>query len=153
MAAICPDWLTEAQNGPILRSPGFANPLFNSSGFQEQVTFVTKVGPLEVKCKFALRDMLIAARSSCNRGRMLCHLGQFIDHDITFDPASSLQQKNDPDALVNFRLVGGNISAEGIYRVYNGTFDLKYYEDTIGADLDTLHGSRSAVRFPCNGFS
>ena len=31
------------------------------------------------------------------------YLGQFIDHDITFDPASSLQQKNDPDALVDFR--------------------------------------------------
>jgi hypothetical protein len=31
------------------------------------------------------------------------YLGQFIDHDITFDPASSLQQLNDPDALVDFR--------------------------------------------------
>lgn len=31
------------------------------------------------------------------------YLGQFIDHDITFDPASSLQRQNDPDALENFR--------------------------------------------------
>ena len=31
------------------------------------------------------------------------YFGQFIDHDITFDPASSLQQQNDPDALVDFR--------------------------------------------------
>jgi hypothetical protein len=31
------------------------------------------------------------------------YLGQFIDHDITFDPASSLQQDNDPDALEDFR--------------------------------------------------
>ena len=31
------------------------------------------------------------------------YLGQFIDHDITFDPTSSLQKKNDPDALVDFR--------------------------------------------------
>jgi len=31
------------------------------------------------------------------------YLGQFIDHDITFDPASSLQSQNDPDALVDFR--------------------------------------------------
>src|ERR1700681_4422977 len=31
------------------------------------------------------------------------YLGQFIDHDITFDPASSLMQQNDPDALVDFR--------------------------------------------------
>ncbi len=31
------------------------------------------------------------------------YLGQFIDHDLTFDPASSLQQQNDPDGLVDFR--------------------------------------------------
>jgi Animal haem peroxidase len=31
------------------------------------------------------------------------YLGQFIDHDITFDPVSSLQQRNDVDALIDFR--------------------------------------------------
>jgi hypothetical protein len=31
------------------------------------------------------------------------YLGQFIDHDITFDPVSSLQRQDDPDALVDFR--------------------------------------------------
>lgn len=31
------------------------------------------------------------------------YLGQFIDHDLTFDPASSLQQQGDPDGLVDFR--------------------------------------------------
>src|SRR5680860_567664 len=31
------------------------------------------------------------------------YLGQFIDHDITFDPASSLLRHNDPNALHNFR--------------------------------------------------
>jgi Animal haem peroxidase len=31
------------------------------------------------------------------------YLGQFVDHDITFDPASSLEQQNDPDALTDFR--------------------------------------------------
>ena len=31
------------------------------------------------------------------------YLGQFIDHDITFDPASTLQRQNDPDALIDFR--------------------------------------------------
>ena len=29
--------------------------------------------------------------------------GQFIDHDITLDPTSSLDRQNDPDALRNFR--------------------------------------------------
>lgn len=31
------------------------------------------------------------------------YLGQFIDHDLTFDPASSLQQQNDIDALTDYR--------------------------------------------------
>jgi Animal haem peroxidase len=31
------------------------------------------------------------------------YFGQFIDHDLTFDPASSLQKQNDPDGLVDFR--------------------------------------------------
>lgn len=31
------------------------------------------------------------------------YFGQFIDHDLTFDPASSLTRRNDPNALVNFR--------------------------------------------------
>ena len=30
-------------------------------------------------------------------------LGQFLDHDITFDRTSSLERQNDPDALINFR--------------------------------------------------
>jgi len=31
------------------------------------------------------------------------YFGQFIDHDLTFDPASSLQRQNDLDALVDYR--------------------------------------------------
>ncbi|MDQ7909382.1 heme peroxidase family protein [Phytohabitans sp. ZYX-F-186] len=31
------------------------------------------------------------------------YLGQFIDHDLTFDPVSSLDRQNDPDSLTNFR--------------------------------------------------
>jgi hypothetical protein len=31
------------------------------------------------------------------------YFGQFVDHDITFDPVSQLQRLNDPDALVDFR--------------------------------------------------
>lgn len=31
------------------------------------------------------------------------YFGQFIDHDITFDPASTLQKQNDPDALTDYR--------------------------------------------------
>src|SRR5215813_2132815 len=31
------------------------------------------------------------------------YLGQFIDHDLTFDPSSSLQKQDDPESLTDFR--------------------------------------------------
>lgn len=31
------------------------------------------------------------------------YFGQFVDHDLTFDPASTLQQQNDPEGLVDYR--------------------------------------------------
>lgn len=31
------------------------------------------------------------------------YFGQFVDHDLTFDPASDLQRQNDPAALASFR--------------------------------------------------
>jgi Animal haem peroxidase len=31
------------------------------------------------------------------------YFGQFVDHDITFDPVSSLMRQDDPDALVDYR--------------------------------------------------
>ncbi len=34
------------------------------------------------------------------------YFGQFVDHDISFDPTSSLQQQNDVPALVDFRTPG-----------------------------------------------
>ena len=48
------------------------------------------------------------------------NLGQFIDHDITFDPTSKLEQVVDPEALVNFR--------------------------TPRLDLDSLYGSGPVVQ-------
>ncbi|WP_017317243.1 hypothetical protein [Mastigocladopsis repens] len=30
-------------------------------------------------------------------------LGQFLDHDMTFDPTSSLERQNDPESIQNFR--------------------------------------------------
>ena len=37
------------------------------------------------------------------------YFGQFVDHDITFDPASTLTKALDPDALVDFRTPGLNL--------------------------------------------
>jgi hypothetical protein len=50
----------------------------------------------------------------------IAFFGQFIDHEITFDPTSSLERRNDPAALENFR--------------------------TPALDLDSVYGSGAEVR-------
>jgi RHS repeat-associated protein len=44
---------------------------------------------------------------------------------------------------------GGNVSAVGIYKVYNRTFDQTYFDDTIGADMKRLGSDLNDVEFPC----
>ncbi|MGD9736784.1 MAG: heme peroxidase family protein [Solirubrobacterales bacterium] len=60
----------------------------------------------------ALRDLAESMREPKASGGKLdnpkipsgyTYFGQFVDHDLTFDPVSSLQRRNDPDALVDFR--------------------------------------------------
>jgi hypothetical protein len=59
------------------------------------------------------------------------YLGQFIDHDITFDPASSLQQQNDPDGLVDYRTP--KFDLDNVYG--RGPADQPYlYEFSSGSD-------------------
>src|ERR671921_1502376 len=56
------------------------------------------------------------------------YLGQFIDHDITFDPVSSLQRQNDPDALHNFRTP--RFDLDSVYG--RGPSDQPYLYDQAG---------------------
>jgi hypothetical protein len=52
------------------------------------------------------RDMVAHAGAAIDNDRVpsgYTYLGQFIDHDLTFDPASVLQRDNDPEALSDFR--------------------------------------------------
>ena len=57
----------------------------------------------------ALAATMVEAEGDTNAGDHLdlpaayTYFGQFVDHDVTFDPASSLTKQNDPDRLVNFR--------------------------------------------------
>src|SRR5258708_1223593 len=60
------------------------------------------------------------------------YLGQFIDHDITFDPASSLQQQNDPDALIDFRTPA--LDLDNVYG--RGADDQPYLYDGGNAFLE-----------------
>lgn len=59
------------------------------------------------------------------------YLGQFVDHDITFDPSSSLQKQSDPDGLVDFRTP--KFDLDNVYG--RGPDDQPYlYDFTKGAD-------------------
>lgn len=67
------------------------------------------------------------------------YFGQFIDHDLTFDPASSLQRQNDPQALVDYRTP--RFDLDSVYG--RGPDDQPYlYDDKIFALGDPLTGGQ-----------
>ena len=53
--------------------------------------------------------------------------GQFIDHDITFDPTSEIDQQNDPAALRNFRTPALDLDA--LYRTGPGVTPFLFDQD------------------------
>ncbi|MGY8711703.1 heme peroxidase family protein [Bradyrhizobium sp. 18BD] len=66
------------------------------------------------------------------------YLGQFIDHDITFDPVSSLTKQQDPDGLVDFRTPSFDL--DNLYG--RGPNDQPYMYDGIKLRLgETLSGA------------
>src|SRR5260221_14227217 len=56
------------------------------------------------------------------------YLGQFIDHDLTFDPDASFQKQKDPYAAVDFRTTAFDL--DNVYG--RGTGDQPYMYDTYG---------------------
>jgi hypothetical protein len=62
-------------------------------------------------------------------------LGQFLDHDMTFDPTSSLSRSQDPEAIRNFR-----IPALDLDSVYGGgpVASPQLYDQTIDGGRTTL---------------
>ena len=66
------------------------------------------------------------------------YLGQFIDHDITFDPMSSLMGQNDPESLVDFR--SPRLDLDNLYG--RGPADQPYMYE---ADAKTFLLSKTAL--------
>ena len=58
------------------------------------------------------------------------YFGQFVDHDITFDPASSLVRRNDPNSLLNFRTP--RLDLDNVYG--RGPADQPYLYDNTDKD-------------------
>jgi Animal haem peroxidase len=63
-----------------------------------------EAGPEELDALFAVMERRKGKSSQNPRVPAgFTYLGQFVDHDITFDPMSKLDEPNDPRSLVNFR--------------------------------------------------
>ena len=69
------------------------------------------------------------------------YFGQFVDHDITFDPVSSLTRQNDPDALTDFRTP--RFDLDSLYG--KGSADQPYLYEPGGVRL-ALGDARSGNR-------
>jgi hypothetical protein len=69
---------------------------------EQRMTEAPGVHPGEIARNPELRAQLEAAFGSTIPAGYT-YFGQFIDHDVTFDPASSLVRQNDPSGLYNFR--------------------------------------------------
>jgi hypothetical protein len=63
-------------------------------------------------------------------------LGQFIDHDITLDPLSSLSRRNDPDALRNFRTP--RLDLDSVYGAGPETDRFRYESPMHGGERERL---------------
>lgn len=82
------------------------------------------------------------------------YLGQFIDHDITFDPVSVPQAVNDPDALFDFRTP--RLDLDSIYG--RGPADQPYLYDKadpqrllLGVERHAPSGTSARPDLPRNG--
>lgn len=58
-------------------------------------------------------------------------LGQFIDHDLTFDPTSSLERQNDPESIANFRTPA--LELDNLYGSGRGASPHLYDQTSPGA--------------------
>jgi hypothetical protein len=74
-------------------------------------------------------------------------LGQFLDHDLTFDPTSSLERQQDPEALANFRTPV--LELDSVYgsgpNASPHLYDQDVQEDTIFF-LETIPNSATKTR-------
>src|SRR5919202_1588289 len=88
-------------------------------------------------------------------------VGQFVDHDMTFDPTSSLARRQDPDAIRNFRVPA--LDLDSLYgsgpvaspHLYDATVDggrtTFLVEDIPGSEAVSLDGAGAVRRGPARG--
>src|SRR5437773_3287343 len=74
------------------------------------------------------------------------YFGQFVDHDLTFDPTSQLERDNDPAALVDFRTP--RFDLDSVYG--RGPVDQPFLYDEAGVHLLIGHNKAGEDDLPRN---
>lgn len=103
----------EAADHPV----GFLQDLGRPGGPLDESTASRSVGPSSLPAGMAF-------------------LGQFIDHDITLDPLSSLARRTDPDATRNFRTPG--LDLDSVYGLGPEASPYLYESPMQGGDSERL---------------
>jgi hypothetical protein len=88
-----------------IRSHRFSNRFGNLDPYVRAEEFLETLGGVAVEQDSLAGPMLGDQESEtvADVDAGIAFFGQFIDHEITFDPTSSLERRNDPQALRNFR--------------------------------------------------
>lgn len=114
---------TTATKVPVGR---FGNIFENLSGFEPSNAAIAEVA--------ATMEERVETDNS-NIPLAFAFFGQFIDHDITFDPVSRLDERLDPQAVRNFRTPA--LDLDNVYG--EGPDASRHLYDTRGADMDSEH--------------
>lgn len=96
--------------------------------------FLERLGGVEVDAHGLDGPMLGEGDETADVDAGIAFFGQFVDHEITFDPTSELERRNDPRALRNFRTPALDLDS-----VYGGGAEVRpfLYDDRDGAKLLT----------------
>jgi Animal haem peroxidase len=85
-------------------------------------------------------------------------LGQFLDHDLTFDPTSSLERQQDPEAIANFRTplleldnVYGSGPTASPHLYDQTTEETKFYIEEIPGSASKTRDGSTKFDVPRNG--
>ncbi len=117
--------MSSGSTGEIVRFGYMFPDLANTPGSTLPTELNGDMSPAIIAALEQLADTMKAGTTdvdSAIRGGMT-YLGQFVDHDITFDPVSSLGRLNDPNNFQSFRTPGLNLDS-----LYGGGPDLSPHQ-------------------------